>query len=48
MSTSMTEDLKPVVTDKPSRDPNDHPARIPENAEPHPLARPTLAEDPPG
>jgi len=27
------------VLDKPSRDPKDHPARIPEEAEPHPMSR---------
>lgn len=39
MSNSTAEGVKRVVTDRPSRDPKDHPARIPENAEPHPVAR---------
>jgi hypothetical protein len=38
MCASTADDLKRVL-DKPSRDPKDHPARIPENAEPHPMSR---------
>ena len=38
MCGSTADDLKRVL-DKPSRDPKDHPARIPENAEPHPMSR---------
>ena len=38
MCRSTADDLKRVL-DKPSRDPKDHPARIPENAEPHPMSR---------
>jgi hypothetical protein len=37
MCGSTADDLKRVL-DKPSRDPKDHPARIPENAEPHPMS----------
>jgi len=39
MSNSTAGGVKRVVTDRPSRDPKDHPARIPEDAEPHPVAR---------
>ena len=38
MCRSTADDLKRVL-DKPSRDPKDHPARIPEDAEPHPMSR---------
>ena len=36
MCASTADELKRAVPDKPSRDPKDHPARIPEEAEPHP------------
>lgn len=39
MTNSTADGVKRVVTDRPSRDPKDHPARVPENAEPHPVAR---------
>jgi hypothetical protein len=39
MCASTADELKRAVPDKPSRDPKDHPARIPEEAEPHPTAR---------
>ena len=39
MLRSTADELKRAVPDKPSRDPKDHPARIPEEAEPHPTAR---------
>ena len=39
MCASTADELKRAVPDKPSRDPKDHPARIPEEAEPHPMAR---------
>jgi hypothetical protein len=38
MSNSTADGVKRVVTDRPSRDPKDHPARIPEDAVPHPVA----------
>ena len=39
MSNSTADGVKRAVNDRPSRDPQDHPARIPGDAEPHPVAR---------